>query len=459
MSEHQSKQNINNDDNIVEVSPEAFHNYDLKTDHVYLNKALKAIISATKKTNVTSVAILSNSNLTHPHDSAIHRYLNPLYKLSPSIERWAAREHFGNFVIVRETGERIWEEMPIYTRIGMHLLFMEEKVVELSTIQHLFAEETKRQGEYFDSAHSVHNIPHFIHQYHIDLNELVEPDISKYTTFNEFFYRKLRKDARQIDDFENVNVVVSPADCRLMVFESIDLTKKFWIKGKKFTVGNLLQNKELAEKFDGGSIGIFRLAPQDYHRFHSPINAIIGAETYIPGTYYTVNPMAINRNINVFTENVRSVLILKPEPSASSTSSKQGEKEVAFISIGALLVGSIRYTVHENQKVLKGDELGYFAYGGSTVVVLWQKNEIIFDSDLITNSKNQLETLAKVGYISIFSYNASLSRHVVNWEFARLHNFNEPTSNSARIIRLAPKTAIATTKSQMLTIDLTRILG
>ncbi|CAG8627128.1 7911_t:CDS:10 [Ambispora leptoticha] len=376
MSQDKPEQDIHNDkdNNVVE--------------------ALRTIVSATKDRDVKSIGIFSNSNSTHPHDTLVHRFLSPLYKVAPSIERLAAREHFGNFVIVRETGEKIWEEMPIYARIGMHLLFLEDKVVELSSIQRLFSEESIRQGKYFDSPGSAHNIPHFIAQYQIDLSELVEPDINKYATFNEFFYRKLRKDARPID--ENADVVVSPADCRMIAFENIDLATKYWIKGREFTVENLLQSKELAKKFDGGSIGIFRLAPQDYHRFHSPIDTIIGAETHIPGTYYTVNPMAVNKDLDVFTKNVRTVLLLKPEPPSSSASSEQGEKEVAFIAIGALLVGSIRITAHENQKISKGDELGYFAYGGSTIIVLWQKGEISFDSDLITNSKNQLETLVKI---------------------------------------------------------------
>ncbi|CAG8568466.1 11126_t:CDS:2, partial [Racocetra persica] len=296
---------------------------------------------------------------------------------------------------------------------------LEEKVVEISAIKQLFAAESKRQGKYFDSPHSVNKIPGFIKHYHIKTDELLEPDISKYKCFNDFFYRKLKPNARAIADPGNDNVFVSAADCRLNVYENIDLAKKYWIKGKQFTVADLLQDNEMAKEFDEGSIAIFRLAPQDYHRFHSPVTGVVGASKYINGTYFTgmnsyssiaymklniindvinliilnlsikVNPMAVNEELNVFTENVRSTLLIHP--------SMPGASKVVFIAIGALLVGSIKYTVKEGDQVFKGDELGHFAYGGSTIICLWPKGEIKFDNDLVSNSMASIETLVKVG--------------------------------------------------------------
>jgi len=70
---------------------------------------------------------------------------------------------------------------------------------------------------------------------------------------------------------------------------------------------------------------------------------------------------------------------------------------IAFVAIGALLVGSIAFTAEEGQTVKRGDELGYFAYGGSTVVVVFPKGLMKFDEDLVANSKKKLETLMKVG--------------------------------------------------------------
>lgn len=128
-------------------------------------------------------------------------------------------------------------------------------------------------------------------------------------TFNEFFYRqvsqlsiqrftiiippyrKLKASARPIEEPENPNRVVSAADCRFMAFETVSEATRLWIKGREFTVARLLGDayKGQAEKYAGGALAIFRLAPQDYHRFHSPVDGKIGPMTYIAGEYYTVN--------------------------------------------------------------------------------------------------------------------------------------------------------------------------
>lgn len=132
------------------------------------------------------------------------------------------------------------------------------------------------------------------------------------------------------------NTIVSAADCRLCVFESISVATQVWIKGKAFSVQNLICNDDLAAEFEGGSIGIFRLAPQDYHRFHSPAQGTVAADpTKISGTYFTVNPMAVNDHVDVFTENVRKVSVLDLDQSEEGRN-EQFDKCV-FVSIGALL--------------------------------------------------------------------------------------------------------------------------
>ncbi|KAF9123578.1 hypothetical protein BGX30_001397 [Mortierella sp. GBA39] len=118
------------------------------------------------------------------------------------IQKLSSEYHFGNYVITdRETGTKVWEDMPIYARIGMHLLFagmFDRKVAKAHRIQHLFSVESVNQGRNFDAPESVAQIPHFIKTYKLDLSELLEPDLSKYSCFNRFFYRKLRPDARPI---------------------------------------------------------------------------------------------------------------------------------------------------------------------------------------------------------------------------------------------------------------------
>ena len=247
--------------------------------------------------------------------------------------------------------------------------------------------QTRKMGAEKDSPASKADIQPFITTYNISLVELEQPDPTKYDNFNQFFYRKLKPDARPIDS--QANVLVSAADCRLAVYSTISDATRVWIKGSTFSLANLFKDNDLAQQFDGGSIAIFRLAPQDYHRYHSPVDGTIVSNRDIKGAYYTVNPMAVRTDLNVFTENRRIVTVIKSDTFG----------QVAYVQIGALLVGSIIQTGAGKigNVVKKGDEMGYFAYGGSTIVTVFQKDKVKFDSDLITSSDNALETIVRVG--------------------------------------------------------------
>ncbi|KAG0203808.1 hypothetical protein BGX28_004049 [Mortierella sp. GBA30] len=318
------------------------------------------------------------------------------------IQKMSSEHHFGNYVISnRKTGTMTWEDMPIYARIGMHLLFacmLDHKLIKTHRIQHLFSAGSVKQGRQFDAPESVAQIAHFIKTYKLDLSELLQPDLSQYKSFNEFFYRKLRPDARPVFDIDNPNIIVSSADCRLCVFKSISAATQVWVKGKSFSVENLVQDKALAEQFDGGSIALFRLAPQDYHRFHSPVSGHIAKEPVkVDGTYLTVNPMAVNENLDVFTENVRKITVIDLEQGDENRN--ENFDQAIFVSIGALLVGSIVLTGANEPggKILKGDELGYFAYGGSTCILLFKAGAVQFDEDLVATSLKGVETLVRMG--------------------------------------------------------------
>ncbi|KAJ7252755.1 phosphatidylserine decarboxylase-domain-containing protein [Mycena haematopus] len=320
-----------------------------------------------------------------------------IHKLIPGIEKLASEYHIGNFVAIRGSKEQIFEAMPIYARIGMHLLFYgneQVKVLHSHTVESLLKEQSIKEGKHFDSPESVANIPSFVTTYSLDTSELLEPDITKYKTFNEFFFRKLKPDARPVDNAADPMAICSAADCRLTVYQSADLAKQFWIKGRNFTIPNLLgidPSSEKASAFDNSSLAIFRLAPADYHRFHSPIDGTVGESVHFPGQYYTVNPQAVNEpGFDVFTENTRSVLFL---------THKATGLPVAFVAIGALLVGSIVWTNggEKGKTINKGEELGYFAYGGSTIVAVFPQGVIEFDADLVANSAVPVETLVKVG--------------------------------------------------------------
>ncbi len=112
-----------------------------------------------------------------------------------------------------------------------------------------------------------------------------------YSDLSNASFRKLKKSARPIEQPDNPYRLVSAADCRMMAFETVSDATRLWIKGREFTVARLLGDvyKAEADKYTGGALAIFRLAPQDYHRFHSPVDGTIGPMTYIDGEYYTVN--------------------------------------------------------------------------------------------------------------------------------------------------------------------------
>lgn len=112
----------------------------------------------------------------------------------------------------------------------------------------------------------------------------VQPDPTKYSTFNEFFAREIKESARPIAGPDNDKVITSAADCRLTTYPTVDMATKYWIKGFGFTMPKLLGSNELAQTFDNGAVLIHRLAPQDYHRWHAPVSGHIESITEIPGT-------------------------------------------------------------------------------------------------------------------------------------------------------------------------------
>ncbi|KAJ3221612.1 hypothetical protein HK099_003308 [Clydaea vesicula] len=290
----------------------------------------------------------------------------------------------------RVTGQLIEEKMPSYIRLGIRLLYQTRKgkAADRKTVKKLLKSMSIKQGKKFNAPESVKEIPGFIAFHKLQVDEILDP-IDTFKNFNEFFYRKLKPSARVISSIDP-KVAVSGADCRLNAFSSISEATRLWIKvdsGENFSIANLLQDPVKAKLFEGGSCCIFRLAPQDYHRFHIPVDGVVGETKSISGEYFTVNPMAIRNRTDVYTENVRKITYIYSDHFGT----------VAFCAIGAMMVGSIVLTSEENQRVKRMDEHGYFAFGGSTCILLFEPKKILFDSDLITNSNQGLETLVKVG--------------------------------------------------------------
>jgi phosphatidylserine decarboxylase len=291
------------------------------------------------------------------------------------------------FVQDRMTGKVMEEKMPAYIRLGIRLIYQSSGGTRADTkmIRKIMQSMTLRQGRKFSSFESRKSILPFIKFHGLAVDEVLDP-IDSFRTFNEFFYRKLKPGARKAASMDPA-VSLCPADCRLSCFPSIDEATRIWVKGTNFTVTSLLRDGQLGEYFAGGSMAICRLAPQDYHRFHSPYEATINLVYHIPGAYFTVNPMAIRQRIDVFTENARTVVILDSPVFG----------KIAYVAIGAMMVGSIEITCGAGDQLARLDEIGYFAFGGSTIVMLFPPGAHVFDEDLLENSRECLETLVKVG--------------------------------------------------------------
>ncbi len=243
-----------------------------------------------------------------------------------------------------------------------------------------------KQGRKYDDPASASQIENFIAFHQLDMSEVLLP-VEQFKNFNEFFYRALKPDARPCSAPDDPRVIVSPADCRAVVFDRMEDATSIWVKGRDYSVEKLLGDAYPldAKRYKNGALGIFRLAPQDYHRFHLPVDGTLGTPKLIEGEYYTVNPMAIRSALDVYGENVR---VIVPIDSVA-------HGRVMYICVGAMMVGSTVITRKAGEKVKRAEELGYFKFGGSTILLLFEPGSMKFDDDLIENSKGALETLVR----------------------------------------------------------------
>jgi len=235
-------------------------------------------------------------------------------------------------------------------------------------------------GNMMDSPSSVKKIQPFIEDFDIDMSIAKKQE---FNSFNDFFTRKLKADARPVDT--NSNCVVSPADGKILAYADIS-NSDFIIKGYRFDVSSFLDNPDLAQKYHDGALIIIRLAPMDYHRFHFPVSGNLSPNRRINGNYYSVNPLALSKNAEIFCLNKREYTII----------SNPLFGDVVMAEVGATMVGSIEQT-YKGSYVNKGDEKGYFKFGGSTVVLIFEKNKIKIDQDLLTNTTKGYETSVKMG--------------------------------------------------------------
>lgn len=243
---------------------------------------------------------------------------------------------------------------------------------------------SKIYGWYLDRGISRRKIKSFIDEFDIDISSC-EKNLEDFRSFNDFFYRKLTPKARPVNMDEDA--VISLGDGKIFAYENIDLEKLVQVKGFTYSLRELIKDDNASKAYEGGTCLILRLCPTDYHRFHFIDSGVCENTSKIKGFYYSVNPIAIQKIEKLFCENKREWSLFHSDNFG----------DVLYVEVGATCVGSIVQTYVPNKKVSKGDEKGYFKFGGSTVILLFEPNKIKIDEDIIKQTKLGFETSVLMG--------------------------------------------------------------
>jgi phosphatidylserine decarboxylase len=284
-------------------------------------------------------------------------------------------------------GKEIVQPQPFLNAAGIRL----QKWLEPARMSRYVTQRCAR----FQSPESHKWIAEYAKQYSIDMKEIavcrdcksLEECWNKFETLNDFFIRVRTGLPRVITAKRSRTIVSSPADAYTMYLMTSDIRNKVWVKGSRFSVEELFTARERLHPDTQYHLFIFRLAPHHYHRFHSPLSGYVVAIKSAGTEYFSVDPQVVRSKVNVYTRNVRVVVQLET-PSGDS---------VFLAIVGATCVGSIQFshpglveqyrretgiaqlTDHTipsrgylfRRKVSIGlhAELGYFQYGGSTVIL------------------------------------------------------------------------------------------
>ncbi|MDO5409194.1 MAG: phosphatidylserine decarboxylase, partial [Lachnospiraceae bacterium] len=196
--------------------------------------------------------------------------------------------------------------------------------------------------------------------------------------------KKDRAKNREKDREKDREILISPCDAKASVYP-IDHGRRFRIKHTEYTLEQLLKSKKLASRYEGGTAVILRLTVDDYHRYCYAADGLKSEQTFIKGVLHTVNPAA-NDVYPIYKMNSREYCLLKTRHFGT----------ILTMEVGALIVGKIQ-NEHGRCQVKKGQEKGHFEFGGSTIILLLQKDRVEIDHDLILNTESGYETIVKMG--------------------------------------------------------------
>ena len=242
---------------------------------------------------------------------------------------------------------------------------------------------SKVMGWMKDRPSSARNLPQFVQEYGINMEE-AERAVEEYTSFNDFFTRTLKPGARPVC---GEGLVALPADGRHSGWQDAAEMRGAFVKGQSFDLPALLGSAELARKYAHGTVVLSRLCPVDYHRFHFVASGTPEAAVRIPGPLASVSPYCLRRRISWLWTNKRELTVIHSDALG----------DVLSLAVGATGVGAITQTYAPGQHVEKAQEQGYFAFGGSTVMTFFEPGRIQLAEDIASHSAEYVETYARQG--------------------------------------------------------------
>ena len=231
------------------------------------------------------------------------------------------------------------------------------------------------------SSWSRRKVAPFVEKFDIDLSEF-EPH--EYASFNDFFIRKFRPEARTFCEERNI----LPAFCegRYFGYDRVTDSLTIPVKGRHLRPEKLLGNEKWGDIFRGGPLLLARLCPTDYHRFHFPDRGRVLEHYRLPGLFHSVNPLALKKKGDIFFTNKREVSILDTDAFG----------KLAYIEVGAVCVGRIVQT-YRAEEFGRGQEKGYFMFGGSSVILMGTPGAWTPAEDILAQTREGMETLVRLG--------------------------------------------------------------
>jgi phosphatidylserine decarboxylase len=250
---------------------------------------------------------------------------------------------------------------------------------------------SKAYGTFQDMPSSHRKVRPFIDKFHIPIEDYepgTRPSLDpkdSYRTFNEFFIRKFKLGKRSF--VVEPNRMPAFAEARYVGFEAMDDKSTYPVKGSFLKAKDLIGNEQISTIFEGGPLLIARLCPVDYHRYHYPDTGKVLEHFSVSGAYDSVNPFALKYKNQIFIKNERYVSILQTENFG----------RLAYIEVGAICVGKIVQSHRWNKPFMRGEEKGYFLFGGSTVILVGEKGRWKPSQDILENTSKGIETYLHLG--------------------------------------------------------------